>query len=98
MATGKIKTLFSDMTKTEALFPRTKVDAVSNNVGVGLDAILGDMVHASEYIEDIESVPVNADTLGGRAASEYATSIWVENKISEAKVTVTLEDGILKFN
>lgn len=43
MATGKIKTLFSDIEKTEALFPRTKVNAVSDADGTGLDAILGDL-------------------------------------------------------
>lgn len=39
--TGKIKTLFADSAKTEALFPRTKVSAVSDDNGVGLDALLG---------------------------------------------------------
>lgn len=43
MATGKIKTLFSDKEKTEALFPRTKVSAISDDDGAGLDAILDNM-------------------------------------------------------
>ena len=43
MATGKIKTLYSDKEKTEALFPRTKTSAVSDNEGRGLDAILEDI-------------------------------------------------------
>ena len=38
--TGKIKTLFADSAKTQALFPRTKTSAVSNDEGVGLDALL----------------------------------------------------------
>lgn len=40
MATGKIKTLYSDKEKTEALFPRTKTNAISDENGVGLDALL----------------------------------------------------------
>lgn len=40
MATGKIKTLYSDPEKTEALFPRTKINAISDVDGTGLDAIL----------------------------------------------------------
>lgn len=38
--TGKIKTLFADSAKTEALFPRTKTSAVSDDNGVGLNVIL----------------------------------------------------------
>ena len=37
---GKIKTLFSDKDKTEALFPRTKVSAVSDDNGTGLNVLL----------------------------------------------------------
>lgn len=37
---GKIKTLFSDKNKTEVLFPRTKVSAVSDDNGVGLNVLL----------------------------------------------------------
>ena len=37
---GTIKTLFSDVNKSEALFPRTKTSAVSDANGVGLDALL----------------------------------------------------------
>lgn len=40
---GKIKTLFSDKNKTEALFPRTKVSAISDDNGVGLNVILDDI-------------------------------------------------------
>lgn len=40
MADGIITTLYSDRTQTEAIFPRTKTSAVSDNEGRGLDAIL----------------------------------------------------------
>lgn len=53
MATGKIKTLYSDSEKTEALFPRTKTSAISNADGRGLDAI----------IENIEAEISNRQTI-----------------------------------
>ena len=44
---GKIKTLFSNPEKTEALFPRTKTSAISNESGRGLDAILEDLANSA---------------------------------------------------
>jgi len=38
--TGKIKTLFADSAKTEALFPRTTTKAVYDDNGVSLDKLL----------------------------------------------------------
>ena len=54
MSTGKIKTLYSDKEKTEALFPRTKTSAVSDDEGRGLDAILEDIQYkiSSGIIDD----------------------------------------------
>ena len=40
---GVIKSLYTDYNKSEALFPRTKVSAVSNDEGKGLNAILDQM-------------------------------------------------------
>lgn len=40
---GKIQTLFSDKEKTTPVFPRTKVSAVSDDDGVGLDVLLSEM-------------------------------------------------------
>ena len=46
MATGKVKTLYSDKGKTEALFPRTKTSAVSDANGVGLDALMENILYS----------------------------------------------------
>ena len=54
---GKIQTLFSDKAKTTPVFPRTKVKAVSDDNGVGLDALLDD---------------VEADILAAQAAANNA--------------------------
>lgn len=80
MSTGKIKTLFSDKEKTEALFPRTKTSAVSNSEGKGLDAILENLPYFSDAdSSNVASVPMNADTLGGHPASDFALAYDVEN-------------------
>jgi hypothetical protein len=49
-AQGKIKTLFSDKEKTEPLYPRTKMSAISNNDGVGLEAILDGAVYSDNNV------------------------------------------------
>lgn len=38
--TGKIMDFYSDKAMTTVAFPRTKIKAISNDSGVGLDAIL----------------------------------------------------------
>lgn len=43
MESGVIKTLFTSVEKDEALFPRTKTRAVSDDNGVGLDVLLDEM-------------------------------------------------------
>ena len=49
MATGKVKTLYSDKEKTEVLFPRTKVSAISDDNGNGLTAVINNAItNASE--------------------------------------------------
>ena len=57
--TGKIMDFFTDKAMTIPAFPRTKVKAVSDDSGVGLDAILNskaDAVH-THTAADIGAVP-----------------------------------------
>ena len=75
---GKIKTLYSDRDEPQAIFPRTKVNAISDNDGIGLDAILEDVIYSGPATDNSVSAPINADTLGGRPASEYATNEKVD--------------------
>ena len=87
METGKIKTLYSDMERTEALFPRTKISAVSDDGGRGLDALLENLPYFSSVdSSEAATVPIDADTLGGVPASNYATQSFVTNKIAEAQL------------
>ena len=73
MATGKIITLYSDPEKTEALFPRTKINAISDADGTGLDAILDTVVYTGADDDETATAPVDADTLGGKMPEDYAT-------------------------
>lgn len=92
---GKIKTLFSDKEKTEPMFPRTKVKAVSDDEGVGLNVILENMVYSSEMVDGTSTVPVNADTLGGRPADEYALGVEVDAQVDELRTELQADiDGL----
>lgn len=87
MATGKIKTLYSDKEKTEVLFPRTKTSAISDADGVGLDALMEHLAYTDTDGGEVSVVPVDADTLGGLPAENYATQSFVTNKIAEAQLS-----------
>ncbi len=41
--TGKIKTLFADSAKTEVIFPRTKLSAVTDDNDIGLNVLLDNL-------------------------------------------------------
>ena len=84
---GKVTSLYSDKNKTEALFPRTKINAISDENNIGLDAIL----RAAAYGDAMDNgeaatVPADADSLAGRPASEYATKNYVATEIANAQL------------
>ena len=81
MSTGKVRTLFTDKTQTEALFPKTKISAVSDNEGVGLEAILSQMVSAGDNLAQTSSEIINADTLNGMSANDFASKSDVTDVI-----------------
>lgn len=62
MATGKIKTLFSGVEKTEPLFPRTKTKAITNDEGVSLDVLLANFTSVSLDNRSIKTWAVSLNT------------------------------------
>lgn len=98
MSQGKIKTLYSDKQKTEPLYPKTKLNAISDENGVGLEAIMESLVYTDELSQDASVPLTDADSLGGRPASEYATEQYVRQKIAETQLggEVDLSDYALK--
>ena len=90
MSTGKVRTLFTDKTQTEALYPKTKISAISDNNGVGLEAILNNMVVADGDFSQSASEIINADTLQGHFAEEFATNARVD--AIESSIPATAAD------
>lgn len=84
--TGEIQGLYRDREQTQPVFPLTKVKAVSDDDGVGLNVLLDEMVYKGDAVGDTSVQLRDADTLGGRAASEYATQNFVSSKIAEAQL------------
>jgi len=67
--TGRIKTLFTDSTKTEVLFPRTSIDAVTDENGTSLKALIGNKqkkgsvsLLASNWSDMMQTVSVDGVT------------------------------------
>lgn len=85
MTTGKVKTLFTDKEKTEALFPRTKLSAVSDENGVGLDALMEHLAYTDEKSNDIIINTIDADSLNGVPAKDWAQKSFVTSEIAKAQ-------------
>jgi hypothetical protein len=83
---GDVKNLYSDREKTRALFPTTKVSAVSDDNGVGLDALMENLLYSGIEAPEASSVPLNADTLQGHPASDFATPSFVTSEIAKAQL------------
>lgn len=75
MSDAKIKTLYSDKEKAEALYPRTKIKAITDQDGVGLEAILDNIVYNGDISSAgvVVSEVIDATTLAGREADYYAS-------------------------
>lgn len=84
---GDVKNLYSDREKTRALFPTTKVSAVSDDNGVGLDALMENLLYSGIEVPETSSVPLNADTLEGHPASDFATPSFVTSEIAKAQLS-----------
>lgn len=69
---GKVRTLYTDKTQQEAIFPTTKVSAVTDNEGNGLNTLLEHIAYVDPMDMESAAVLANADTLGGYPASDYA--------------------------
>ena len=95
MATGKIRTLFSDKEKTEVLFPRTKVSAISDDNGNGLAAVI------DNAINDASEVYVATGELPSPTASRYKMCIkssgvdtTIYTKVNNSWVQVSSFSGV----
>lgn len=69
---GKVRTLYTDKTQQEAIFPTTKVSAVTDDEGNGLNTLLEHIAYVDPMDMESAAVLANADLLGGYPASDYA--------------------------
>ena len=85
---GVIKSLYTDSSKTNVLLPRTKTKAVSNDDGIGLDALLGSVPYfGAADGSEVSTAPLNADTLGGFSASDFAPAADYATKADLTRIT-----------
>lgn len=82
MATGKVKTLYSDKEKTEVLFPRTKVSAISDDNGNGLTAVINNAINNASEVYVGTSMP--------SASGSY--KIWMKPE-GASTIIYTLTNG-----
>lgn len=68
--TGKITNLFADKEKTSPIFPRTKVKAISDDNGIGLNVLLGEKASIQKY-------PATISTTWTGSAAPYAQEITI---------------------
>lgn len=81
--TGKIKTLFSDVEKTEPLFPRTKTKAITNDEGVSLDVLLANITPDSLENNSIKAWAVSLNTGAYAYAYAYPSTMDMPAGISD---------------
>lgn len=90
---GKVRTLYTDKTQQEAIFPTTKVSAVTDDEGNGLNTLLEHIAYVDPMDMESAAVLANADTLGGYPASDYATRSFVSNAIKAIDYPVDSVNG-----
>lgn len=76
---GKVRTLYTDKTQQEAIFPTTKVSAVTDDEGNGLNTLLEHIAYVDPMDMESAAVLANADLLGGYPASDYAFAEDLKN-------------------
>lgn len=74
--TGKIMTLFADKEKSIPIFPRTKVKAISDDNGIGLDAILDGITNKMEGVGMEYAATISPTWIG--EAAPYIQEIAVD--------------------
>lgn len=79
---GKIKTLFEDEAHTEAIFPRTKTKAITNDNGENLDVVIEEL---KKSVSDGKSAVAGAITAKGVNTASDATFAQMATNIGAIK-------------
>lgn len=103
---GEIQALFKDRARTQALFPVTKVKAVSDDNGTGLDAILSDQLAYTKKIGNPHNLldnsdfrnPVNQRGITTHNGGGYSIDRWFTTGGENGEqFQVSVEDGYVKL-
>lgn len=81
---GNIKTLFADSAKTETLFPRTNIGAVSDDVGTSLDVLLNDLntsIGTKQEKHELISVVLSSSSWSNMEQTISANGVTADNTI-----------------
>ena len=89
---GEIQSLYKDKKKTQVIFPTTKVKAVSDDNGVGLDALLADLPTKNYVTTKIAEAQL-AGGDGDIDLSGYATKDDVSNAVRDIDFPVDSVNG-----
>lgn len=76
---GQVKTIYSDAAKENAVFPRTKVSAVSDNSGNGLQGLLD--AKAPVASPALTGTPTAPTAAPGTNTTQLATTAFVKNAV-----------------
>ena len=79
--TGKIKTLFADNAKTQALFPRTVTSAITNDAGVSLDTLLeaaADSASLKDYVDEKLASFSSCPFVVSTSAPSNTNLLWID--------------------
>ena len=76
---GKIQTLFSDKERTTPVFPRTKVKAVSDDNGIGLDALLEEMNTATSNAQSTANTAQStANNAMPKSGGDFTGTVYLQ--------------------
>ena len=74
MATGRVVTLYEDKEKTQGIFPRTKISAISDDEGTGLDAIISELQNVDTELSTTSTNPVQNKVIAN-AIGDISTAL-----------------------
>lgn len=91
---GKIRTLYTDKTMSEALLPRTNTKAITDDKGVNLNAILDQVAYVDTKNSEAAVAPLNADALGGIPASQIFLMILPQFGSDDESKILQIVNGV----
>lgn len=90
---GKIQALFTDREQTQPIFPMTKIKAVSDDDGKGLNAVLDDMTAHTKKVGAPHNLLDNSDfrnPVNQRGQTSYSGAVYMIDRWKGANANLTV--------